>query len=90
MERAMDIRFFLFAFSVVLLCVSAAFAQSPEAKQKAPNETEVILQDSKKQVPETSKEISECMSQWGPQTQMTKEEWAASCRSTLRYFPEKP
>ena len=29
------------------------------------------------------------MNQWGPQTQMTKEEWAASCRSTLRYFPEK-
>ena len=30
------------------------------------------------------------MIQWGPQTQMTKEEWAASYRKTLRYFPESP
>jgi hypothetical protein len=44
------------------------------------NEAEVILQESKKQDPETPKEIAECM----------KEEWAASCRRTLRYFPENP
>jgi len=67
-----------------------AAAQTPEPKQRVPNEAEVILQDSKKQEAETPKEIAECMQQWGPQTQMTKEEWAASCRSTLRYFPEKP
>ena len=67
-----------------------AFAQSPPPKQAAPNETEVILQDSKKNDPETPKEVAECMKNWGPQTQMTKEEWAASCRRTLQYFPEKP
>jgi len=48
------------------------------------------LKDSQKQDPETPKEIAECMKQWGPNTLMTKEEWAASCRRTLRYFPEKP
>jgi phosphoglycolate phosphatase-like HAD superfamily hydrolase len=65
-------------------------AQSAEPKQAVPDEAEKILRDSKKQDPETSKEIAECMQQWGPQTQMTKEEWAASCRKTLRYFPELP
>lgn len=63
-------------------------AQSDAPKETAPDEAEKILQDSKKQDPETPKEIAECLSQWGPQTQMTKEEWAASCRSTLRYFPQ--
>ena len=79
----------VFISGAVLLCAPMmAFAQSLEPKQKVPNEAEVILQDSKKQDPETPKEIAECMSQWGPHTQMTKEEWAASCRRTLRYFPE--
>ena len=73
--------------SVVLLSSPFEFAQSAEPT-KTPNEADVILQDSKKSDPETPKELAECMSQWGPQTQMTKEEWAASCRSTLRYFPE--
>ena len=65
-------------------------AQSDAPKQTVPDEAEKILQDSKKQDPETSKEIAECMNQWGPQTQMTKDEWAASCRRTLRYFPDSP
>ncbi len=69
---------------------ASAWAQTPEPKQRAPNEAEVILRDSKKNDPETPREIEECMKQWGPQTQMSKEEWAASCRSTLKYFPEKP
>ena len=88
----MYIRVAAFAFGVVLLCPSSeiAFAQTPEPKQNAPNEADVILQDSKKNDPETPKELGECMNQWGPQTQMTKEEWAASCRSTLCYFPENP
>ena len=77
-----------FISGVILLCAPMAVAQSPEPKQKVPNEAKVILQDSKKQDPETPKEIAERMSQWGPHTQMTKEEWAASCRRTLRYFPE--
>jgi hypothetical protein len=73
-----------------LLVGGAAFAQSQQDKPQPPNEPEVILQDSKKQDAETPKEVAECMKQWGPNTQMTKEEWAASCRRTLRYFPEKP
>jgi hypothetical protein len=73
--------------SIALLCSSSEFAQSTDPKE-APNEADVILQDSKKTDPETPKELAECINQWGPQTQMTKEEWAASCRSTLRYFPE--
>ena len=51
-------------------------AQSDAPKQTVPDEAEKILQNSKKQDPETSKEIAECLNQWGPQTQMTKEEWA--------------
>lgn len=65
-------------------------AQSDAPKPASPDEAGKILQDSKKQDSETSKEIAECLNQWGPQTQMTKEEWAASCRQTLRYFPENP
>jgi hypothetical protein len=37
----------------------------------------------------TKKDFDECMQAWGPQTQMSKSEWAASCRTTLQYFPEK-
>ena len=85
----MHIRHAALAFGLLWL-VGGASAQSVEPKQKAPNEAEVILKDSKKQDPETPKEITECMKQWGPNTQMTKEEWAASCRRTLQYFPEKP
>ena len=85
----MDVRLPALAVGLLWLLAGAP-AQSEEPKQKAPNEAEVILQDSKKQDPETPKEIAECMKQWGPNTQMSKEEWAASCRRTLQYFPEKP
>jgi len=85
----MHIRFAVLT-SAPLWLVASPSAQSPEPKQKAPNESEVILQDSKKQDAETPKEIVDCIKQWGPQTQMRKEEWAASCRRTLQYFPEKP
>jgi hypothetical protein len=91
-EVAMYIRLSVLAFGIVLLCPSSeiACAQSPQPKQSGPNEADVILQDSKKSDPETPNELAKCLNQWGPQTQMTKEEWAASCRSTLHYFPEKP
>jgi hypothetical protein len=91
-EVAMYIRVAALAFGVVLLCPfsQSAFAQSQRPKQSTPDEADVILQDSKKNAPETPKELAECINQWGPQTQMTKEEWAASCRSTLHYFPENP
>jgi hypothetical protein len=35
---------------------------------------------------ETPPQIAECRKQWGPSMQMTKEEWAASCRSKLGLF----
>ena len=54
------------------------------------DEAEIILKDSKKDLKVTHKDFAECMKDWGPQTQMTKEEWAASCRSTLEYFPAAP
>ncbi len=76
--------------AAALLVASPTFAQPQQEKQRSPNEAEEILKDSQKQDSETPSEIAECMKQWGPGTQMTKEEWAASCRSTLRYFPEKP
>lgn len=80
------------ALVLALLCASGerAWAQTSDPEQRAPDEAEEILKESRKNDPETPKEVAECMKQWGPQTQMTKEEWAASCRSTLRYFPEKP
>ena len=77
-------------FGAGLLMSGATLAQSPKEQQQSPNEAEQILKDSQKQDPETRKEFTECLKQWGPNTQMTKEEWAASCRSTLHYFPEKP
>jgi hypothetical protein len=66
-------------------------SKSSEAKphQKPQTEAEVIIEDSKKVAPVTKKDFDECMQTWSPQTQMTKTEWAASCRTTLGYFPEK-
>jgi hypothetical protein len=66
-------------------------SKAGEAKpdQKPQTEAEVILEDSKKVAPVTKKDFDECMQAWSPQTQMTKTEWAASCRTTLSYFPEK-
>ncbi len=62
---------------------------TPAAPTK-PGESEaaVVIGDSKKNDKVTHRDISECMGQWDPQSQMTKEEWAASCRTTLQYFPE--
>lgn len=64
---------------------SAKSAAGPAPK----NEAEAILQDSKKVAPVTKQDFDECMSAWSPQTQMSKAEWASSCRTTLSYFPEK-
>jgi len=52
------------------------------------NEAEAVIQDSKRNYKVTKKDIAGCMKDWGPQTQMTREEWAASCRTTLEYFPD--
>jgi hypothetical protein len=57
------------------------------AKQ-AESEADVIIDDSKKNFRVSGKELDDCLGQWDPQTQMSKEEWAESCRSTLQYFPD--
>jgi hypothetical protein len=71
-------------FGAVLLLAAPSIAQ----QDRSPDEAEQILRDSQKQDPETPHEVAQCMEQWSPGTQMTKEEWAASCRNTLKYFPE--
>lgn len=38
---------------------------------------------------ETPSEVAECEKTWDPQTGMSKEEYEASCKRTLKYFPEK-
>lgn len=38
----------------------------------------------------TEAEIAECMKTWDPQTGMSKDEYERSCKSTLKYYPEKP
>jgi hypothetical protein len=42
-----------------------------------------------KTYPETPAEVAECMKSWDPQTGMSKAEYEASCKRTLKYFPEK-
>ncbi len=61
----------------------------PSKKSKtADSEQNTIINDSKKNFRVSHKDLDECLSQWGPDSQMTKEEWADSCRTTLQYFPE--
>jgi hypothetical protein len=55
----------------------------------AESEADVILDESKKNDRVTAKDMSECLKQWDPQTQMSKQEWAESCRTTLEYYPEQ-
>lgn len=62
--------------------------ESIEKRKPGENEADVVIDDSKKNFKVTKKDISGCMNDWSPQTQMTKEEWAASCRTTLEYFPD--
>lgn len=40
--------------------------------------------------PVSEGEIAECMKTWDPQTGMSKAEYERSCKSTLKYYPEKP
>lgn len=59
------------------------------AKKKAgESEADAILDESKKNFKVTKKDLAGCMADWDPQTQMSKEEWAESCRTTLEYFPQ--
>ena len=75
---------------VLVSTVAGTLAQAPQPKQGADDEAEEILRDSEKSDPVTPDEVAACIKQWGPQSQMTKDEWAQSCRSTLQYFPEEP
>lgn len=61
----------------------------PGHRKTAESEGDVILDESKKNDRVTGKDVSECEKQWDPQTQMSKQEWSESCRTTLEYFPEK-
>jgi len=67
---------------------SAAAPPNPAPAKTAESEAEVVLDDAKKNAPVTASEFDKCLSQWDPQTQMSKEQWEGSCRSTLPYFPE--
>ena len=66
-----------------------AKSDAGQPQKKPQTEAEVILEDSKKVDPVTKQDFDNCMQAWSPQTQMSKSEWAASCRTTLSYFPEK-
>ncbi|MEI9899298.1 MAG: hypothetical protein WDN31_03260 [Hyphomicrobium sp.] len=61
--------------------------ETADKKVRDADEADVVIEDSKKDYKVTKKDMASCMKDWGPQTQMTKEEWAASCRTTLEYFP---
>jgi len=52
------------------------------------NEAEAILDESKKDFKVTKRDLAGCLKDWDPQTQMSKAEWAESCRTTLEYFPD--
>jgi Na+-translocating ferredoxin:NAD+ oxidoreductase RnfG subunit len=92
MRDMLNLRVAVIVIGAGLFLAGVTSANSQQEQQQTPNESKEILKeilkDSQKQDPETPKELAECMNQWGPNTQMTKEEWAASCRSTLNYFPE--
>lgn len=55
----------------------------------AESEADKILDDAQKNYPVTQSDLERCMGQWDPETQMTKEQWARSCRTTLQYFPNE-
>jgi hypothetical protein len=68
---------------------AGANAPGASAQKRGENEAEAILDDAKKNAPVSKSEYDRCLGQWDPQTQMSKQEWANSCRTTLQYFPEK-
>jgi len=77
------------AATIIMLSVSmgSSFGGTP-SKSGPKDEAEVILEDAKKSDPVTPTDIDACMKDWDPETRMTKEEWEASCKRTLKYFPE--
>jgi len=57
-------------------------------KKTAESEADIILDQSKKNDKVTKEDMARCLKDWDPQSQMSKSEWAESCRTTLEYFPE--
>jgi hypothetical protein len=58
------------------------------AEKRGESEANAILDESKKDFKVTKKSLADCLKDWDPQTQMSKSEWAESCRTTLEYFPD--
>lgn len=58
------------------------------AAKRGESEANAILDESKKDFKVTKKGLADCLKEWDPQTQMSKAEWAESCRTTLEYFPD--
>jgi hypothetical protein len=58
------------------------------AAKRGESEANAILDESKKDFKVTKKGLADCLKDWDPQTQMSKSEWAESCRTTLEYFPD--
>ena len=58
------------------------------AEKRGESEANAILDESKKDFKVTKKSLDGCLKDWDPQTQMSKAEWAESCRTTLEYFPD--
>jgi len=58
------------------------------ASKGSKSEANEIIDQSKDNFRVTQNEYNKCLGQWDPQTQMSKDQWAQSCRTTLQYFPE--
>ena len=58
------------------------------AEKHGESEANAILDESKKDFKVTKKGLADCLKDWDPQTEMSKSEWAESCRTTLEYFPD--
>jgi hypothetical protein len=58
------------------------------AEKRGESEANAILDESKKDFKVTKKGLADCLKDWDPQTEMSKSEWAESCRTTLEYFPD--
>jgi hypothetical protein len=79
----------LVALVAAIIVFGGSAAPSFSANTAPKDEEEVILEDAKKNYPVTPAEMEECMNDWSPEEEMTKEEWKASCERTLKYFPEE-
>lgn len=67
--------------------IAQADSTAPEGAAPPDNQTVTNPNANK---PVTAAEVAECMKTWDPQTGMSKDEYEKSCKSTLKYFPEKP